>query len=357
MSEIVLFAFASRQMTPALSGILVMLGEDIGRARLVWLVDQVARRAGWVARCTEVLEARGLASVTRVNIREDFGLAHATKIIGDFPDAKRFMLGLQGGSKLQSLLMYTALLTSGRPFSTAYLESQPLRMRVVSVAEGMATESTTLPSQLWPSLTTADIINLGGYDAAQVRSSAVGGFFETEVLEAILRWRDSRPDAVKNVIARIETGMEIRDRVKKVTVAEWDVWMVLRDGLIIHFECKSLRDLAELSIKFTIKDLQSRIHVLERTASANSRQLVTVRLSKAHAGSPATLAKSLEEIDRHLSKSKAGTDWVQFYGEGKPEISRRRLASTPGGRRWMSFEEQLDAIIAPYVSAPPTAAS
>jgi hypothetical protein len=120
-------------------------------------------------------------------------------------------------------------------------------------------------------------------------------------------------------------------------VAEWDLTLVLNNGVLLSLECKSF--------ECESKDLDARLLNLQRAATRPAKMVICVPLYTAFDDRDwfrATLKKS-ERI------REVGQDWIALTLPGQPaDYSGQAPDGSPVRLRCPPFEERLDTLLAPY---------
>lgn len=157
-------------------------------------------------------------------------------------------------------------------------------------------------------------------------AEAIGPALENSVSVRVHRWlQATRPAAVQSAWRNVRVGRIGDHRI----VAEFDVLVVLRNGILLHLECKS----AEASLK----DLHARLWNLQRASSRLARMAVCLPCFTAFAAEPwaQSLAARINEIDT------GRLDVIRFTLPGQPQGSHPGPGCPP-------FEDALSALLGPY---------
>jgi len=163
----------------------------------------------------------------------------------------------------------------------------------------------------------------------------LGASFERAVIERVCEWVEVGDDAVRRAVTEIWGNVRVARPESDATHAEFDILMVLANGVLLHLECKSFN--ADL------KDLDARLTTLH-TASSNLAQMaVTAPVYTQLVDRPwmQTILHFKEKIER-LRRIR----FIPFTLPGQPEI----LEYPDGTRESIeTFENYLQGWLDPYV--------
>ncbi len=357
----VVFTFATGQMAAAVSSVLATLSSlpTQESARVIWLVDPLAEKEGWLKPCAKVLKQHGIV-LEKKTISTRLTLDEAKRIVSAFPKADHFIFCAQGGRKIEAIVFLAALAAHGKTYEITYLENKPIQLLSITFnGNEEPQEKSVLPGQ-WAGLSVTEIVQCSGYSGELVEErisedprKIAGLQFEQEVKDAVDNWVTNNSH-LQDYIAGVQTSILIKKESNLLT--DWDVTVALKDGTVIVLECKRNRDLVnQLFDQVPIKDLQSRRLVLQFAGTNMARFLVVANLGKGtrvlpngkkanynHASTPELLEQTLGRLKGHFEQG-TKTDWLTFYSGSTAEKSRKALGLP-------SFEEQLNKIIEPYVS-------
>ncbi len=159
-----------------------------------------------------------------------------------------------------------------------------------------------------------------------------GARFEEVVAGRVLRFLKSHPK-IANIIREVRCNAKTRD-------AEWDIVLVLTNGILVVLECKAW--------SAQKKDMDARIQVLQRASSTLARMYLVAPLFPEHAD------KSWfpEMHDNHHNMRRLGLPMLSFTletaTEGHPAkyiVPRRK-----NDFKWPdAFEHSLEKMLLPYV--------
>lgn len=159
----------------------------------------------------------------------------------------------------------------------------------------------------------------------------LGPALENAVSVRVHRWLTAiRPVAVQAAWRNARVGFAGSPR----TTAEFDVLLVLRNGVLLHLECKSAAA--------GLKDLHARLWNLQRASSRLARMAVCLPCFTAFGGEP--WAQSLGELTAQVdgAREPGRMDVVRFTLPGQPH-------ARPGESDCPPFEDALDDLLAPYL--------
>jgi len=157
----------------------------------------------------------------------------------------------------------------------------------------------------------------------------VGARFERAVADRIRRFLAERP-GLAEVIREVRLNA-------KVPGAEWDVVLVLVNGILLHLECKSWR--------VKKKDMDARMHVIQSASSRLARTFLVVPMFPEFAGE-SWFRVMHENFSRMLD---IGIPVLAYTMEGSNPASEYRVPGLRGEFRWPEpFEQSLEKLLRPY---------
>ena len=162
----------------------------------------------------------------------------------------------------------------------------------------------------------------------------LGPTLEVAVARRVRAWAEAtRHPAVRSVWLGVKVASESAPH---VVDQEWDILLVLTNGVLFHLECKS----AELDAR----DLDGRTHRLREAGSQLARQVCVLPVYTAHAGTPWFAAL---RVQRRAAEARRVTV-IGFGLPGQPEqyavpdTEPAEMAHCP------PFETELARLLAPY---------
>ncbi|RME80905.1 MAG: hypothetical protein D6771_08905, partial [Zetaproteobacteria bacterium] len=158
----------------------------------------------------------------------------------------------------------------------------------------------------------------------------IGPRFERAVANRIRRFLAERP-ALAKVIRELRLNA-------KVPGAEWDVVLVLVNGILLHLECKTWR--------VSKKDMDARIHVMRSASSRLAQTCLVAPMFPEFADKP-WFCDMHDNFQRMLG---FGVPVLAYTMEGARPAQTYRIPGRQGEFRWPDpFEEALERLLAPYV--------
>ena len=169
-------------------------------------------------------------------------------------------------------------------------------------------------------------------DAAYSRGENIGRSFESAVAHRVLAHLDNR-QVWHDIVSEIWLGVPVKRPHEDVPAAEWDVLLLLRNGVLLNIECKTGQA--------TQKELDSLWHAMREGSSSLATMWLCSPLPTGLAG-----RRWFGKLHSHRDRAA----WLQ----------RPHLAWTLPGQRpdyWLdgqhfsvpSFEAQLDDLMQPYL--------
>jgi hypothetical protein len=167
-------------------------------------------------------------------------------------------------------------------------------------------------------------------------AASIGPSLEHAVARRVWGWLQANPHpAVQSVwigvtIARENTGHQAE--------AEFDLLLVLRNGILFHLECKSAN--------VEQRDLDANTHRLRQAGSQLARSAVVIPVFTRCAATPWFTA--LHATRLRLEEQLGRQHVVPFTWPGQPEVYELPNADPPEAFRCQSFEDGLTALLRPY---------
>ena len=159
-----------------------------------------------------------------------------------------------------------------------------------------------------------------------------GDAFEAAVAHRVLAHLDTRP-SWHDVVGEGWMGVQITRPREQEPAADWDVLLVLRNGVLLNVECKTGQA--------TQKELDSRWHAMRESSSQLATMWLCSPLPTAWADQP-WFAKLHGHRDRAFALHRPHLAWT---------LPAQKLSYWLDGRKFTvpSFEVQLDELMRPYL--------
>ncbi len=173
--------------------------------------------------------------------------------------------------------------------------------------------------------------------AREMPVAAIGPAFERAVASRLLLWLNATSGAGGCVHSAWSNVKVRRVRDPLTIVAEFDLLIVLRNGILLHLECKSFR--------LTQKDLDARITTLHRTGSQLAQMAVCIPLFTEFAIEPWFQAS--HELRKRIEAS-GFTRCIPLTLLNQPESYSQPMDNAVVSSDCPSFEESLQKWLLPY---------
>lgn len=345
--ETVLFAMATKQMAVSVAAVVASIANRETKPRVVWLVDQRAVNEEWLSSpIAKVLQQHGVSRLEKKTLKGSIlTLEEATNIANIFRDASNYVFCAQGGRKFDVIVFETALvqalINKGRPLTITYLENRPIRLRELSLQAGFAVEERARTPAC--GLSTEQLLACSGHQLRNSDSGQKGGAeFEKMVLQSLQSWLERNSWAQEYVQ---ETGGGIVAERDGKPRAELDAYVLLKDATLLVIECKDIGmngDLRVVKQNFRsntqTKDVQSRILMLNQSATTESRLLICFRITDSHV-SRQDFNKIWRWNDERFSAMKQ--PWLAYF-----DGDQARQWAIRNGKR--PFDDMLTRLLAPH---------
>jgi hypothetical protein len=165
---------------------------------------------------------------------------------------------------------------------------------------------------------------------------AVGPIFETAVAQRVARWLAANGERLAPVLESAWHGVSVARQADGATAAEFDILLVLRNGLLLHIECKSFRT--------QMTELHAGLERLQQAGSGLARLAIAAPLPTPFSGED--WFKALHEfrqlVEGPLPYSYLAFDLPEQPREYVPRESRQTF-------RCPTFEEGLEGLLAPFL--------
>ena len=166
--------------------------------------------------------------------------------------------------------------------------------------------------------------------------SPIGPVFESAVVRRLLDWIDRDEQTASRAVSEVHLGVEVKQRGAGTVFAELDVLLVLRNGVLLHLECKS-----HVAPQ---KDLDARVSTL-RSAGSDLAVLAVVAPLYTDFADRSWTTTSAELIER-IRQQGGRIHAVAFTLPDQPDSY---VDPTGASHQVPSFEQSLDALLRPYV--------
>jgi hypothetical protein len=163
---------------------------------------------------------------------------------------------------------------------------------------------------------------------------AVGPIFEAAVAQRVARWLAANSVRLAPVLESAWHGVSVARQGDGATAAEFDILLVLRNGLLIHIECKSFRT--------QMTELHAGLQRLQQAGSGLARLAIAAPLPTPFSGED--WFKALHDF-RQLVEGPLPYTYLAFDLPGQPrEYVPRESRQT---FRCPTFEEGLERLLGP----------
>ena len=160
----------------------------------------------------------------------------------------------------------------------------------------------------------------------------VGSRFEKATADRTLRFLANRPE-IAGIVREVRCNVEVGGD------AEWDVVLVLVNGILVVLECKTWRT--------EKKDLDARIRMLQQASGRLARMYVVFPFYPALAEEP--WFPDMHDIYMNLTE-KFRMPVIPYTFGNPPPKGQYTIPDRRGGFPWPpSFEEKLERVLSPYV--------
>lgn len=164
----------------------------------------------------------------------------------------------------------------------------------------------------------------------------IGPTFEAAVVGRLVDWLNKEHQPATQAVSEVHLGVIVQSKTAGTVFAELDVLIVLRNGVLLHLECKS-----HVAPQ---KDLDARISTLRSASSDLAVLAVVAPLYTAFPDRPwtQTSAQLIERIRRQHGR----IDAIPFTLPGQPGSYTDVNGDT---HEVASFEEGIERLLGPYV--------
>lgn len=167
-------------------------------------------------------------------------------------------------------------------------------------------------------------------------TARIGDALERAVARRVRGWQmKQRHPAIQS----IWMGAKIaRETTPHIVEAEFDILVVLKNGILVHLECKSAN--------VETRQVDANTHRLRQAASALARSVVVIPIFAAHSHEP--WFGSLHRSRKALEEQFGAQNVLLFTLPGQPEEYEVVVEGIIEREKCPSFEQGLEALLRPY---------